>query len=296
MTTRTTPIAAELLARGSVCHISVLIRAGISRDRVERAATRGEIRRVRPGWYAVGTSVPELLTAVRAGGAVTCVSALRLRGAWAIDDELLHIRVRRGNTSSPSAAVRRHWSDEPVLAPMDDALTAARCVIRCLPTEHAVAVLDSALRLGLVTGSDLRRESSARARRVIAHLDPRSESGLESLARLRLRHHRIRLRTQVKIAGVGRVDILIGDRLILELDGEEWHDFEEDRARDRRAMVRRYLPIRASYRQVMFEWDALEAELLTLIRRREHLWRRGAAGSHRSAPARPRRRQGEDPV
>jgi len=75
----------------------------------------------------------------------------------------------------------------------------------------------------------------------------------------------------VRIPGVGRVDILIGDRLILELDGEEFHDFERDRARDRRAAVRGYVTIRASYRQVMNEWAALEAELMVLIRRRDHL-------------------------
>jgi very-short-patch-repair endonuclease len=134
-----------------------------------------------------------------------------------------------------------------------------------------VAALDSAIHLGLVNLQDLRRDADPRMLRVTEMVDARSESGLESLARVRLRRLRIRAIPQARIPGVGRVDLLIGDRLLLELDGEEFHDFERDRSRDRRAAVRGYLTIRASYRQVIDEWAALEDDLLLLIRRREHL-------------------------
>ncbi len=287
-------VAAAIRRRGGICHVSVLERDGIPAVRVQRAAAAGGIRRVRPGWYSVGQIAPELLAAVRSGGALSCVSALRLRGAWAIDDGQLHVRTRRGTRLPASTRVRRHWTDEPVSSPIDDAARAARCAVRCLPEDHAIAVLDSALHLRLITFADLRGETSARARRVIEQLDARSESGLESLARVRLRRLQIQLRPQVRIPGVGRVDLLIGDRLILELDGEEWHDFEEDRARDRRAAVRGFLSLRASYDQVLLGWEEVEAHVLALIRRGAHRWRGHAADSHAAGqaatPGRRRRR------
>ncbi len=60
---------------------------------------------------------------------------------------------------------------------------------------------------------------------------------------------------------------------MLELDGERWHQFENDRRRDRALIVRGYVVIRASYAQVMEEWPLVEAQILELVRRREHLWR-----------------------
>jgi very-short-patch-repair endonuclease len=270
---RSSSVADAIRLHGGICHISRLSTDGISADRLQRAAAGGEVTRVRTGWYLASTPHPNLVTAVRAGGAVSCVSALRLRGVWAIESGTLHLRMRRGTGATRDHGVRRHWSDRSIVDPIDPVLEAARCAARCLPLEHAVAVLDSALHLQLVALPELRRDADARMRRIIPLLDARSGSGLESLARVRLRRLRVRVRPQVRIPGVGRVDLLIGDRLILELDGEEFHDFDRDRLRDRRAAVLRYLTIRASYRQVMDDWAALEAQLLVLIRRREHLGR-----------------------
>jgi very-short-patch-repair endonuclease len=72
------------------------------------------------------------------------------------------------------------------------------------------------------------------------------------------------------------VDLLVGDRLVVELDGEQWHGgdrFEEDRRRDLALVAAGYLVVRISYRQVMNEWDAIERLLLEIIRRRDHRWR-----------------------
>ena len=79
------------------------------------------------------------------------------------------------------------------------------------------------------------------------------------------------------IAGVGRVDFLIGDRLVLEADGYEWHGervaFERDRKRDRELVRRGYIVIRATYSQVMDELDAIVLAVLDVLRRRDHRWR-----------------------
>ena len=63
-----------------------------------------------------------------------------------------------------------------------------------------------------------------------------SESGGESLLLFDLLVAGIDVRQQVRLPGVGRVDMIIGERLIIEVDGYEFHstraDFEEDRRRD----------------------------------------------------------------
>jgi very-short-patch-repair endonuclease len=91
-----------------------------------------------------------------------------------------------------------------------------------------------------------------------------------------LRRLNIRDRPQARIDGVGRVDLLIGDRLVLELDGRGWHSseeaFEEDRRRDLALLERGYLVIRVSYNQVMTQWDWIERVIRQLVALNEHRW------------------------
>jgi very-short-patch-repair endonuclease len=138
-----------------------------------------------------------------------------------------------------------------------------------------VATLDSALNKGLVTLDQL-VDLSPRTSRLLPLVDPAAQSGLETLVRLSLRSRRVRVRSQVFIAGVGWVDLIVGDRLVLELDGWEFHGtrqaFEEDRRRDL-ALVRLGFEVtRLTYAQVTADWPAVEAIILDKVRRQEHLW------------------------
>ncbi|GAA1394196.1 hypothetical protein GCM10009599_18240 [Luteococcus peritonei] len=138
---------------------------------------------------------------------------------------------------------------------------------------------ESAVSQGLITLDDLRCTLSARAsaRRAIDALD-RGESGTETLVRLRLRARGVRLRTQVEIAGVGRVDLLVGDRLVIEVDSRAHHTGAENYANDRRRdLVLRskgYVVVRLTLAQVMHDWPAVEQHLLAMIRRGDHRWPR----------------------
>jgi very-short-patch-repair endonuclease len=89
----------------------------------------------------------------------------------------------------------------------------------------------------------------------------------------------LRVRTQVRVAEVGRVDLIIGDRLVIEADGREWHEgsvaFETDRARDLTLLRKGYVVIRLSYTQIMTEWALVEASIRALIELGEHRWRPG---------------------
>lgn len=84
------------------------------------------------------------------------------------------------------------------------------------------------------------------------------------------------MRTQVVIPGVGHVDEVIGDRLVLESDGYRFHSsleqFREDRRRDLELARQEYLCIRLDNHQIMEDWPRTEEALFTIIRRNEHLW------------------------
>jgi len=249
---------------------------GVSARHVERSAAKGTIERLRRGWYAVPGASEPVVRAVRAGGALACVSALAAMGIWVMPDPRLHIAIPRGTRATARPSIRLHRSDrERTRFPLETPAEALETALACVELRASVVLVDSILNQRLLTQDQVDRicARSGRGRRVLALSDARSESGIETLARVALVRARVGVHTQVRIPGIGRVDLLIGDRLVLELDGEEWHDFERDRARDRALTFRGYLVIRASYRQVMDGWPIVEAQILALVRRREHLWR-----------------------
>ena len=79
---------------------------------------------------------------------------------------------------------------------------------------------------------------------------------------------------QIKVAGVGRVDFLIGECLVVEVDGAEFHTtreaFEEDRRRDALLSSLGYRVLRFSYNQINKRWPVVEAALLAAISRGDH--------------------------
>ena len=76
------------------------------------------------------------------------------------------------------------------------------------------------------------------------------------------------------IRGVGHVDLLIGDALVIELDGREWHNdedrFEKDRRRDAQLSIRGYRVLRFSYKQVFERWSEVRAAIEASIGRNDH--------------------------
>jgi very-short-patch-repair endonuclease len=274
---------------GGIAPGSALRSRGISQDRLDRAVSSGAVRRVRRGWFATPDADAACVLAVAAGGTLSCVSALTQYGVWLLPFEGVHIRVDPHHHGSRSSARRLHWLpavDTPSHG-RDSVATALDVAIQCLGAEAAIVAIDSALEKGLVTRVELTRRFASRPRHaeLLRRADGASQAGIETLVRVRLRSHGIRVRTQVSIPGAGRVDLLVGDRLIIETDGRAFHDdavaFSRDRRRDLAAQARGYIVVRLSYRQIMAEWPAVEAQLLRLIRRDEHLWRT----RHREAAA-----------
>ncbi|CAN5195052.1 hypothetical protein BH09ACT6_BH09ACT6_20550 [soil metagenome] len=161
--------------------------------------------------------------------------------------------------------------------------------IQCMTEELALTVVDSALnqsarrtiperltkRMLLAAVEDM----PERYRQAVARADPLSQSGLETLVRLRLRARGISVVTQKYHPEVGHVDLLVGDRLVIEVDGRETHDsdggFVSDRARDLILFRDDMRILRLTYAHVMYNWHEVEPIILDKIRRRDHRWGRG---------------------
>jgi len=148
---------------------------------------------------------------------------------------------------------------------------------QCEPPEFVVAAVDSALRLGLVSRAAWARAVAAmplRLRLQLADVDGRSESIIESLTRFRCRRLGLHVRIQVGLAPGLRVDFLVGETLVVEVDGREHHSdpaaFERDRVRDSRLAALGYRVLHFSYRQVMYNWPAVEAAILAAAGRGDH--------------------------
>ncbi len=264
-----------LAANGGVASAVQLREAGWSHRQIKKQGWQP----LRRGWYATPSADPQVVRAVAAGGVLGCVSALRRRQVW-VPDSRLHIRYpERARTAPPKArSCHPYRLDPPITGAIDPMDIAVASAANCLDAEGLVVVLDSMLNKRMIQMADA-RDIVAASRFARLHLaercDPDSESGTETMIRLRLRAQRIHLRAQVNVQGVGRVDFLVGDRLIIEADSREYHvpKYQTDRTRDRVATGMGYLVIRLTYEDVVHRWETVEADILAIIRRNGHLGR-----------------------
>ena len=282
-----------------VVHRSVLTGQGYESKDIRAAVRMGYLHRVRRAWYATADAPLEIVNAVRVGGLLTAGSLAQYRGLWTMPDSRLHVSVAQNasrlRTPVPRTAIANevqktepaciHWRRSPgsalaVVAPCAEGLLQ---ILECQGEEATLVALDSALNKQLVTRQELRLAAlsgPARSLAVVAKIDGRSESGTETLVRTRLRRSRINVRVQVRIRGVGRVDILVGDRFVIECDSREWHNNEaayaSDRARDFVLVDAGYTVLRLTYAMVMFDWPRVEKLIHSKIAARQHRWPRSA--------------------
>lgn len=224
---------------------------GIGRAELDRGIAAGRFVRIRPGYYAAPHAPTALVAAVREGGVATSVTALRHYGVWVPPDgEVLHIALApSAHPPAPAAHVVRHWTSEARatgarFAPIAPLTVVLGHALTHVSAEQAVAVLDSVLHEGLlsrVAVDALVAAAPRRIRRAITGaLDGRAESGLESIVRYRLRCAGIACEVQVRIAGIGEVDLVVDGWLIIETDGGDHatvRQMRKDRARDALAVL-----------------------------------------------------------
>lgn len=254
---------------------------GQTRANITQLTKAGKIIRLRNGWYALPNADNRVARAVTLGGALTGPSALRLHGAWTPPNLGLNVRASRHDRVRKTLNVTSHALrgelSRPISTSVDDVFTALLVTIRDFDTESAVILADSALQRGLISSVELEHIISLAGpagRPVIRSVNGKSESGTESRFRLWLGRKGIKYTVQSKIPGVGRVDFLIGKRLVVEIDSVSHHTSEEsyrnDRRRDRRLVRLGYVVIRLTYEEVMFELDSVGQDVLAVIRRDGH--------------------------
>ncbi|WP_306232604.1 hypothetical protein [Agrococcus beijingensis] len=157
-------------------------------------------------------------------------------------------------------------------------------VVECQPPELALAVLDACVHDRRRTAEHLARllSGTERGRLLATLLDGGAGSGLESIARYRFRSHGLRVRTQVDVPGLGPRDLLLGDRLWIEIDGREHHtrvaDFPRDRRIDRELQRSGGISLRFAYEDIMHRWPRTIATVLDFVRRDRHRRRRRRPG------------------
>ncbi len=271
------------LAPGGVFRALSLRRIADPRPALDILLRRGQVIRIRRGWYSSPSADHSVVRAVGSGGVLSCLSALQFAGIWVPAASGLHVRVDR------SAIVAAHeihvcgaFGRLPTpLAAVDPVQVALRAATGCTRADEMLAVLDSAVLRGHIRKSDLAAHLAGTTGKAI-RLSGQvmwADSGTESLARYRLRRLGLRVQTQVTIPGVGRVDLLIGDRLVLEIDSVSFHDGEDwyhrDRRRDLLLTELGYRTLRVSWEQVTYGWPEVEAAILSIVAAGEHLWPKG---------------------
>lgn len=259
---------------------------GWSKRQVATAVSHGRLVAVRRGHYAAPGTPSDLVRAMRVGGPATGGTAAEAYGFWSPPDAPLSVAVPRNAPRlhdpddaslplQPGPAVQIHRVARLPRQAMATGLLPVMLVLQHLletvPAAFAVASIDSAVHERCMRADDLAvlaARVSGPLRAVVGAADSRCESGIESVARYLLQSLGLRVVPQVTIPGLGRVDLVVEGRLIIELDGRQYHQgqFATDRARDAIAAQQRYRTLRFTYAQVLYAWPDVQAAVLAALR------------------------------
>ena len=175
-----------------------------------------------------------------------------------------------------------HWRDLPgegsrlILNPLDCLRDATHCLTGIELTVAADSVLHNHPRYR-ARWPEFCAEVPGVHRRAFGDADGVCESGIETLTWQRIRHLPVGIARQVSVPGVGSVDFVLGERLVVEVDGEAFHagaaEFEHDRARDAQLALWGFVVLRFSYRQVTERWAEVDAAIRAALAAGWHLRR-----------------------
>ena len=295
-------------SRGGFSRRRDLLAAGCSDGQVRAALAAKRIFRVRHGWYSVPDAPDDAVRAIRVGGRLTGVAALRSYGLRVpfrptvdvvVPSHANRLRnpVDRGRRLCPDDPVRVHWTDAPRQSvdpgswrvSLDDALVVV------LATEgRDIAVACCSAVMHVERWSERRMDAvfaraPAQVQRWRQLVNRRDESHGETFVRLWTGDIGIFLESQPALPGGGRLDFRASQNCYIEIDGAQ-HDpkwtgedsggssWQSDHARDTLVAISGGQVLRWTYLQLYTAWQhcvaALEravADDLELIeRRRRH--------------------------
>jgi very-short-patch-repair endonuclease len=199
---------------------------------------------IRRCWLAHEGADGHATRAVALGGRLGASSALASYGVWVTRPDGLWVAVPQSasrvaplHNGEHRLWAREHFprgSDRQWRMSLPDSLAQFACLAS---PDDVVASFDSALNKGLLKPTQLDEVFDVlprRLRRLLARINPQAASGLETLLRLAAEAEGWKVDIQVRIRGVGLVDVLIDGWLVIELDGAQWHDDELSRDEDSR--------------------------------------------------------------
>lgn len=252
---------------------------GYSPHAIRKALGTELVFRPRRGWLALRNTDPDLLFAARYGVILSCITQAKRLGLWVLSEDQMHVSIpKRGHKVQLPDSVL-HWQRLPLVrAPgtlVDPIENVLDCVAYCQPHDAALAVWDSALQKGLTDYLTLASlPLGFRARRLLEETTPFADSGLETFFRTRLSWLKLPIRSQTWLYG-HRVDFLIGDRLIVQIDGKQHSGAQrtEDMQYDAILRARGYHIIRVNYALVVHHWPGVQDQILRAVSRGLHLAR-----------------------
>lgn len=259
--------------RGGVARTSTLRRAGCTRTRIDKAVAAGRIVRVRRGVYGLPDEARVLGLALQHNALLTCLSAAPAYQLWTLQGAAA-IHVSPGHKKTVPGTLTHGRILHPVhpwlpIAGLADVLIHA---LRCLPVLEALVMVQCAAQRGDVTVAFLRRKlpgnRNARARAVLDYVIPRADSLLEVLANYHFRQAGLYVRRHVELAGVGEVDFLIEECLVVETDGAthlEPRQVKKDRTRNNATVIGGRLGLRFGYGDVVHHPERMVAQVLAVL-------------------------------
>ncbi|MFK4295910.1 very-short-patch-repair endonuclease [Arthrobacter sp. GAS37] len=278
-----------LRRRGGASRTAQLLRAGFPKSALAKGVRNGTLNVMRRGIYTIEGADPGILAAFQANGVLTCVSAARFYNMWQLHEpggvqgrgssqrpEALHLSC--GNGVVRDGVVDHARCTHPghpylPVAGLADVLIHA---LRCRPELESLVIAQSAVSRGLITTGFLKAKlpgsRNGAARAVLDLVLPRADSLLEVLAHTHFVRAGLRVRMHVGLAGVGEVDCLINECLVVELDGRthlEGRQVKKDRYRDNASVRGGLLALRYYYEDVVYRPEEMVNEILMVLRHRE---------------------------
>lgn len=269
--------------RAGVARASTLRGAGFSRTSLEKALAAGRIVRIRRGIYSLPREAGVLGLALQHNALLTCVSAAPTYRLWTLKDAG-PVHLSPGHRKTPSGTLTHGRCGHPPhrwlpVAGLADVLIHA---LRCLPEMESLVMLQCATQRGDVMVDFLRRKlpgnRNARARSVLDNLIPRADSLLEVLANYHFRRAGLHVRRHVELPGVGEVDFLVEECVVVEIDGEthlEPRQVKKDRKRNNATLIGGHLGLRFGYDDVVYHPEQMVGQVLTVL----ELSRQGSFGT-----------------
>lgn len=269
-----------LRTRSGVTKASALRAAGFTHTARDKALAAGRIVRIQRGIYSLPGEAGAFGVALSHNALLTCLSAAPVYRMWTLQGAgAVHLSPSHKKTPPRTLTHGRCLHPPHPWLPVAGLADVLIHALRCLPELESLVMVQCAAQRGDVTVEFLRRKlpgnRNARARAVLDSVIPRADSILEVLANYHFRRAGLNIRMHVELPGVGEVDFLIEECLVVETDGTthlEPRQVKKDRKRNNATVIGGRLGLRYGYDDVVNHPQRMVAEVVEVL----ELCRRGA--------------------